>query len=219
MKPGIQRIILPFLALLLFLNLHAQPKAHEGSTDFQRSSQPAAIIELPYAEATVEKAVDEYMSKKGLRGADSHDFKVYRGYKVRSSHDHNSDLYFKVERKSRRDKDMSTLYLVIGRNGEDIKSRTDGGKASLDGATELLDDMVATIEAYSLELQIKDQQDLVKKNQKKYDNLVEDSVDYVKKMKTLQDKLDQNRKDRDSQQAELKKQHDILDVLTGKRKN
>jgi hypothetical protein len=214
-----KRIIVPILALVLSFNLQAQPKAHEGSTDFQKTSQPAAIIDLPYAEATVEKAIDEYMSKKGVRGADSRDFKVYRGYKMRSSHDHNSDLYFKAERKSRRDKDMCTLYLVIGRNGEDVKTRTDGGKASLDGATDLLDDMVATIEAYSLELQIKDQEELLKKNQKKFDNLVEDSVDYVKKMKGLQDKLDQNRKDRDGQQTELKKQNDILDVLRGKRKS
>ncbi|MBS1566114.1 MAG: hypothetical protein JST39_17150 [Bacteroidetes bacterium] len=214
-----KRIILPFLALLISVSLLAQPKAHEGTTDFQKTSQPAAIIELPYAEATVEKAVEEYMSKKGVRGADSRDFKVYRGYKMRSTHDHSSDLYFKAERKSRRDKDMCTLYLVIGKNGEDIKTRTDGGKASLDGATELLDDMLPAIEAYSLELQIKDQEELVKKNQKKYDNLVEDSVDYVKKMKSLQDKMDQNRKDRDGQQTELKKQSDILDVLRGKRKS
>src|SRR5438045_3147377 len=104
-----KRIIIPILALVLSFTLRAQPKAHEGSTDFQKTSQPAAIIELPYAEATVEKAVDEYMSKKGLRSADSRDFKVYRGYKMRPSHDHNSDLYVKVERKSRRDKDMCTV--------------------------------------------------------------------------------------------------------------
>jgi len=214
-----KRIIVPILALVLSFSLQAQPKAHEGSTDFQKTSQPAAVIDLPYAEATVEKAVEEYMSKKGVRSADSRDFKVYRGYKMRSSHDHNSDLYFKAERKSRRDKDMCTLYLVIGRNGEDVKARTDGGKASLDGAADLLDDMVATIEAYSLELQIKDQEEMVKKNQKKFDNLIEDSVDYVKKMKGLQDKLDQNRKDRDGQQTELKKQNDILGVLRDKRKS
>jgi len=214
-----KRVILPFLALILSFSLQAQPKAHEGSADFQRTSQPAAIIELPYAEDVVEKALDEYMSKKGVRGADSRDYKVYRGYKLRSGHDHSSDLYFKVDRKSRRDKDVSTLYLVVGKNGEDVKTRTDGGKASLDGATDLLDDMVATIEAYSLELQIKDQEETLKKNQKKFDGLVQDSVDYVKKMKTLQDKLDQNRKDRDSQQTELKKQNDILGVLRGKRKS
>jgi len=214
-----KRITLPFLALILSFSVHAQPKAHEGTADFQRTTQPAAIIELPYAEEVVQKAVDEYMSRKGIRGADSRDYKVYRGYKLRDGHDHSSDLYFKVDRKSRRDKDMCTVYLVVGKNGEDVKARTDGGKASLDGATELLNDMVATIEAYSLELQIKDQEDVLKKNQKKFDGLVQDSVDYVKKMKNLQDKLDQNRKDRDSQQAELKKQNDILDVLRGKRKS
>ena len=138
---------------------------------------------------------------------------------MRSGHDYNSDLYFKAERKSRRDKDISTLYLIVAKNGEDVKTRTsDAGKGSLDGATDLLDDMVATIEAYSLDLQIKDQEELVKKNQKKFDNLVQDSVDCVKKMKSLQDKLDQNRKDRDAQDTESKKQSDILDVLRGKRK-
>jgi hypothetical protein len=139
---------------------------------------------------------------------------------MRSGHDYNSDLYLKAERKSRRDKDICTLYLIVARNGEDVKTRTsDASRGSLDGATDLLDDMVPAIEAYSLDLQIKDQEELLKKNQKKYDNLVQDSVDYTKKIKGLQDKMDQNRKDRDAQDTETKKQSDILDVLRGKRKN
>ena len=90
--------------------------------------------------------------------------------------------------------------------------------SSLDGAKDLLNDMVASIDAYSLELQIKEQDDAVKKAQKKYDGLVSDQKDYEKKIKNLEDKLDQNKKDQDRQQDEIKKQKDILDALTGKRK-
>ncbi len=211
--------MLPFLALIVSFNLYAQPRAQEGTTDFQRTTQPAAIIDLPYPEAVVEKAVDDYMGKKGYKGSDSRGFRVFRGYKFSDGSESGNDLYYKIERKSRHDKDMTTVYLVVAKNGEDVKARTGADNSTLAGATDLLNDMVASIDSYNLEVQIKDQEDQVKKAQKKYDGLVQDSVDYSKKIKGLQDKLVQNRKDQDSQLAELKKQNDIMDALRRKRKS
>jgi hypothetical protein len=212
-----------FLILSFFLLaarvLHAQPQATEGTTDFQKTTQPAAIIELPYAENVVEKAIEDYMTRKGSKGSDSKGFKTFRGYKLRDSQDYTSDLYFKIDRKSRKEKDLTVVSLVVGRNGEDVKTRSAPDNSSIDGAKDLLNDMVASIDAYSLELQIKEQDDAVKKAQKKYDGLVSDQKDYEKKIKNLEDKLDQNKKDQDRQQDEIKKQKDILDALTGKRKS
>ncbi|MDE3248576.1 MAG: hypothetical protein KGO82_07955 [Bacteroidota bacterium] len=211
---------LSILLAVLFLSFagFAQPQATEGTAEFQKTTQPAAVIELPYAENVVEKAIADYMMKKGSKGNDSKGFKTFRGYKLRDSQDYTSDLYFKIDRKSRKEKDVTVVSLVVGKNGEDVKARVAPDNSSLDGAKDLLNDMVPSIDAYNLEVQIQDQEDVLKKSQKKYDGLVDDQKDYEKKIKNLQDKLEENKKDQEKQSDEVKKQQSILDTLKGKRK-
>jgi hypothetical protein len=214
-----KKLFILFFSLTAAGIAYAQPQATEGTTDFQKTQQPAAIIELPYAENVVEKAISDYMSRKGSKGSDSKGFKTFRGYKLRDSQDYTSDLYFKIDRKSRKEKDLTVVSLVVGKNGEDVKIRAAPDNSSIDGAKDLLNDMVASIDAYNLELQIQGQDDAVKKVQKKYDGLLDDQKDYEKKIKGLEDKIDQNKKDQEKQQDELKKQKDILDTLRSRRKS
>jgi|SRR5450432_330782 hypothetical protein len=213
-----KKLFILFFSLTAAVMAYGQPQASEGTADFQKTMQPAAIIELPYPESVVDKGIEDYMAKKGTKGNDSKGFKTFRAYKLRDSQDYTSDLYFKTDRKKGQ-KDVTIVSLVVGKNGEDVKTRTSPDNSSLDGAKDLLNDMVASIDAYNLELQIGDQNDAVKKAQKKYDGLLDDQKDYEKKIKNLQDKIEQNRKDQDKQQDEVKKQKDILDALTGKRKS
>ncbi len=213
-----KRIFILLMAVASVMIVRAQPQAFEATTDFQRTTQPAAIIELPYTENVVEKAIADYMSRKGMKGSDTKGFTVFRSYKLRESQDFMSDLYFKIERKSRKEKDITVVSLVVGKTGEDVKARVAPDNSSLDGAKDLLNDMVASIDAYNLEVQIKDQEDVLKKAQKKFDGLVDDQKDYEKRIKSLQDKLEDNKKDQQKQQDELKKQQGILETLKGKRK-
>jgi hypothetical protein len=213
-----KRIFLLLIAVVSLSILKAQPQAFEATTEFQKTTQPAAIIELPYTESIVEKAITEYMSRKGMKGNDSKGFKVFRNYKLRESQDYMSDLYFKIERKSRKEKDLTVVSLVVGKASEDVKARASADNSTLDGAKELLNEMVGSIDAYSLEVQIKDQEETVKKSQRKYDGLIDDQKDYEKKIKNLQDKLEENKKDQQKQQDEVKKQQSLLETLKGKRK-
>ncbi len=214
-----KRIFPLLIAVVSITFLKAQPQAFEATTEFQKTTQPAAIIELPYSASVVEKAVSEYMSRKGIKGNDSKGFKVFRNYKLRESQDYMSDLYFKIERKSRKEKDLTVVSLVVGKSSEDVKARTSPDNTSLDGAKELLNDMVGSIDAYNLEVQIKDQEETVKKSQRKYDGLVDDQKDYEKKIRNLQDKLEENKRDQQKQQDEVKRQLDLLETLKGKRKS
>jgi hypothetical protein len=214
-----KRIFLFLIAVVIITMAKAQPQAFEATTDFQKTTQPAAVIELPYTESIVEKAVSDYMNRKGMKGNDSKGFKVFRNYKLREDQDHMSDLYFKIERKSRKEKDITVLSLVVGKTSEDIKTRVSPDNSTLDGAKELLNDMVGSIDAYNLEVQIKDQEETVKKSQRKYDGLVDDQKDYEKKIRNLQDKLEENKKDQQKQQDEVKKQQGLLETLRSKRKS
>jgi hypothetical protein len=214
-----KRIFLILIAVVMITVAKAQPQAFESTTDFQKTTQPAAVIELPYSESIVDKAVADYMNRKGMKGNDTKGFKVFRNYKLRDGQDYMSDLYFKIERKSRKEKDLTVVSLVVGKASEDIKARVSADNSTLDGARDLLNDMVSSIDAYNLEIQIKDQEEAVKKNQRRYDGLLDDQKDYEKKIKNLQEKLEENRKDQQKQQDEVKKQQSLLETLKGKRKS
>jgi hypothetical protein len=207
LRKGMKKLFILFFSLITVGIIYAQPQATEGKTVFQKTQQPAAIITLPYPGGVVDNAIADYMSKKGIKGNSTSGYKVYRSYKLAAAHDHNSDLYFKVDRKSRSEKDLSLVYLVVGKSTEDIKSRklNDSTGNGLDGARELLDEMVPSIEAYGLEVQIKDQDAVVKKAQKKYDDLVADQKDGEKKMRNLEDKQAQNKSDQQKQSEDIKK--------------
>ena len=56
------------------------------------------------------------------------------------------------------------------------------------------------------------------KAQKKLRSLTDDEADYEKSLKNTINKLEQNKKDQQSQQDEITKQKDILATLIGKRK-
>jgi hypothetical protein len=217
-QTGMKKVFSFYIAFAATGMLYAQPQAAEGTIEFQKTQQPAAVIELPYAENVVEKAIADYMSRKGSKGSDSKGFKTFRSYRLRDSQDFTSDLYFKIDRKSRKEKETTIVSLVVGKSGEDIKTRSAPDNNSIDGAKDLLNDMVSSIDAYNLEVQIQDQDDAVKKAQKKFDGLADDRKDYEKKIKNLQDKVEQNKKDQERQSDEIKKQSDILEALRGKRK-
>jgi hypothetical protein len=216
-KHFMKNLLLLFLFCSFIIQTNAQ-QAFEGSIDFQRSTQPAALIECLAAEKTVEKAVIEYFSKKGYKSSDSKGFLIFKGYKLKNGEEFTSDLYFKIERKSRKEKEATVVYLVTGKAGEDIKKRTASDNSSLSGAKDLLNDIQPAVTAYDLELQIQDQEETVKKADKKYNNLLDDQKDYEKRIKGLQEKLEENKNDQIKQQAEVKKQKEAFEALKLKRK-
>ncbi len=57
-----QRILLSILILLSVKLSFAQ--AVVGKVEYQKSQQPAAIIELPYSSEMVESAIKDFLSKK-----------------------------------------------------------------------------------------------------------------------------------------------------------
>ncbi|MEO6313400.1 MAG: hypothetical protein ABIU63_17375 [Chitinophagaceae bacterium] len=200
-----KKLVTVWVSLMTVLALAAQPQATEGKIEFQKTQQPAAFITVPYPDDVVEKAIEDYMSRKGAKSGSNSGFKLYRSYKLSSTQENNSDLYFKVNRKSRSEKDVSVIALVVGKSTEDIKTRKlDSSGNTLEGAKELLTDMVPALEAYNLNVQIDDQQDVIKKAKKKYDGLIDDEKDANNKIKDLEQKLAQNKLDQKSQAEQIR---------------
>ncbi|HKP32893.1 MAG TPA: hypothetical protein VJT83_09205 [Chitinophagaceae bacterium] len=212
------RIILACI-LVLACNVALAQEPTEGKTEFQKKDQPAAVIELPYPPDVVEDAIKGYLTKKGVKGNSSKGVQIFKGTKLSDLDLSNSDLYFKVERKSRKEKDASVVYLFVTKENESPGARIDGDNYGVEGAKSFLKDMLPSIEAHNLEVDISGQEAALKKAERKYDNLTDEAKDLEKRMKKLEDNIEENKRDIEKQRIEVENQRRILETMRAKRKS
>ena len=191
----------------------------EGKTEFQKKDQPSAVIELPYPPDVVEDAIKGYLTKKGVKGNSSKGVQIFKGTKLSDLDLSNSDLYFKVERKSRKEKDASIVYLFVTKENENPAARIEGDNYGVEGAKSFLKEMLPSIEAHSLEVDISGQEAALKKAERKYDNLTDEAKDLEKRLKKLEDNIEENKKDIEKQRLEVENQRRILETMRAKRKS
>lgn len=206
-----------FSFLLLAANL-VFAQATEGSVTYQKKQQSAAVIMLPYSTDVVSTVMNDYLSKKGSTGSDIKGFKTYRNTQLMADDSTNADLYFKIERTNRKEKDQSTVSLMVGVPNEDIANRNPGAQLGMEQAKSFLNNLVPVMEAYKLEMQIKDLNDLVIKEEKKSQNLKNDGQDLVKRKHEIESKIESNKQNQEKQDAEVEKQKQALALLISQRK-
>ncbi|WP_127129327.1 hypothetical protein [Pseudoflavitalea rhizosphaerae] len=213
---------IPFFSLmaasLLFSATSFSQSAIEGKVEHTKGNKAAAVIELPYPEEEVADMLSDAMAARGVKGDKAKGFVVYRNVRLNDNDQDLNDMHFKVERKSRKEKDITNVYLIIGKPSENIGLRSAVDYHKIEEAKSFLNTMVPKMEAHHLEVQIKEQEALVIKAEKKFQSLVEDSVSYVEKIKGLEQKLNTNRTDRASQDVEVKKQRQTLEAMRSRRK-
>ena len=197
------RKILPLLALVAIAQLEARSQAFPSKIDFQKTQQSGAAIQLPYASGTVEDAVKEYMTKRGYKSSSTKGFIVFRSAPLDSLDTDLSDLYFSVERKSRKESDVTIITLLPAKKNEDLLTRSQTDSTRIDRARYFLDNMAPQIDAYQVQLQVNSQTDVMKKAEKKMNNLMSDQNDLNKKIRKLQSDSAQNKKDQIKEAAEL----------------
>jgi hypothetical protein len=189
------RKMLVMTAFVLFCcAVDAQPQAYPSKTGYEKTQLDAVSIDLPYSTDLVEEALKDQMAKKGLKGAAQKGYTMYHGLRLDPSSSTINDFFFKVDRRNK-DKNASTLTLLVVMPGEDPAKRAPGASWPSDLAKNYLNDLLPTFEAANLELQIQAQEGVIKKAQKKYNGLQDDQSDLEKKIRNAQSDLDQNKKD------------------------
>ncbi|MBO9632851.1 MAG: hypothetical protein J7578_07005 [Chitinophagaceae bacterium] len=205
-------------ASLLFTATAFSQTANEGKVEHTKGDKAAAVIELPYPEDEVAQMLSDEMAARGVKGDKAKGFVVYRNVRLNDKDLDLNDLHFKIERKSRKEKDITNVYLIIGKPSENIGLRAGNDYHKIEEAKSLLNTLVPKMEAHHLEVQIKEQETILTKAEKKFQGLVEDSVSYVEKFKALEQKMNTNRTDRASQDVEVKKQRQTLEAMRSRRK-
>ncbi|UAY52521.1 hypothetical protein [Ferruginibacter albus] len=211
-----RKLTLIFGALFLF-NTHSKAQAYTGQSDFNKTMQSAAIVELPFENGTTSDAINNKFKSLGYSSKSSGDYKLYKGIKLAELGDGTYDIYLKVDKKSKKEKDRSVVYMLISSGYE--KFIPEAANADLfNNAKTFLNNLMPSVVAVDLENQITAQEDAVKKANKKLSNLNEDGEDLAKKQKKLEQDIADNKSSIANQQKEVAAQQQILETLKSKRK-
>jgi predicted nucleic acid-binding Zn-ribbon protein len=185
---------------------------------YQKNALSAAVIELPYAPDIVNAAMNDYLSKKGKsKGTDLKGFSTFRNTEALAYDSTNADLYFKIERKSRQEKNTSLVSLLLSSPKADM-STANIRYLNMAEAQDYLNGLVPAIDAYNLELKIKEQNEVIKKAETKYKSLVNDGEDLENKKTEIEKKIAENKQDIQSQGNEVEAQKQKLAAWVSTRK-
>ena len=209
--------IASILIAFIFFNTIVISQSHYVFIDFKDVQKSAVQNEFSFTDKTVTNAIDDKLGKLGYKGKDTKGYTVYKGVTLPELGSQPYDLYFKIDRKSRKEKDVAVVNLLISTGNENfISDATDPG--TMGKAKNYLDNLRSSIEAYDLQQQINQQQDAVAKAEKKYKSLMDDADDLQKKKRKLEQQIEDNLKDQKNQQDEIQKQRQLLESIRSRQK-
>ena len=212
-----------FLLLAFTFSSAIFSQAYEGTIDYDKKKQDAFVIEYPYPPEAVENALIKRMEEMGYKGKEERGlfnkdkgFRVYKSAYISDITSGSMDYAFKVESK-RKGKESVVYMVILGKDGANAKSMFES--SGVNNAKSFLNNLQPMVEESNLELQIKDQEEILAKAQKKLKDLKDDKDSMEKKIKKLQDDIKDNEKAQDNQQKEIEDQAHDLETLKAKRKN
>jgi hypothetical protein len=208
--------ILFLFVCAITISFTAWSQAYESNIQYDKKKQQAIAIDYSYPAEAAQNAIVNKMEKMGYKAKEEKGilnrdkgFLIFKNAYVTDISADRIDVYIKVERKSRKASDESTLYMIMNKDGENALLKMDAG--TVNKAKSFLNNMLPEVEAADLELRIKDQEESVAKAEKKLKNLKDDQI-------SLEKKLSDNKADQEATQKDIEAQKQALGVLMGKRK-
>lgn len=205
-----------FLCLMVKLNCFAQT-AMTTVAEYNGQKYPAYLIEYNLPPDETKDVIVNKLKSEGYNADKSKGFLVYRNVRLRDLDPNDpQDVLFSIDRKSRKEKDISIVTMITAKAGAIPTDRVKGAKTvanveSSSNATSFLKSFQPDIEMQAYNLAVSEQVEEVAKAEKKLKNLQDDSVKLEKKIKNLQDDLEKNKKDQQNQVEEIAKQKALLE--------
>lgn len=205
------------LSAILLLNVSVSSQARYIFIDFKDAQRPGIQNEYSYPDRTVTNAIDDKLVKMGYKGRNVKGYTFYKGVTLPELGSQPYDLYFKVDRKSRKEKDNAVVTMLIATDNENFITDSSDSN-TINNAKNFLDNLMPAVAAYDLQQQINAQQDAVSKAEKRYKNLQNDADDLQKRKRKIEQQIDDNQKDQKNQLTEIEKQRQLLEALRGRQK-
>jgi hypothetical protein len=203
------------LVSLLLLNEWVPAQSYEGKIEYDKKKQEAFVVDYPFPPEAAENALIAKLEKLGYKPKEekgflnkNKGFKIYKAAYITEANAASLDYFFKVERKSRKDKDEATIYMVMQKDGSNIKTAMTA--QDIEQTKAFLNNLRPNVEAANLELQIKAQEEVVAKAEKKLKGLKDDQAD-------LEKKLANNKEDQLNTEKDIISQKSTLETLRNKR--
>lgn len=214
------------LTAFLFAGIvQASSQATFTTITINKNIQPGLVLHLPnntdVAEGTILQKLKEtgyspetkgklFWKKNKLDG-----FYVFNGITLPALNNQKLDMYFKVDPESKSQKDKSIIYLLVSKGYDNFIS-PEVDSATFIAATDFLNGFVATTASYRLNLDIEEQEKVVKNAEKKLSDLQDDEKSFVKKIEDLQADLRNKKNDQVMQEKEISNQKMKLEELKAK---
>jgi hypothetical protein len=214
-------IMLVMICCSLFANAQApiEPvKRYDGTLDHQKTKQPVSILEFRYPERDLEAALERYIDKMGVQVKSSRGLNYAKQVKFRADDTRYFDLYYKVEGSGRGAAANAILSVILAEPGEDILLRDPKNQevakatANSPAAQAFFNGLGAAVGIYDLEKRIAEQDDVLKKAERKQSDL-------EKRKQKLEKELSENAEDLKKSASELEKAKAVLEQIKAERKN
>lgn len=183
-------ILTAFVSILFSSHIFAQTDPIEGTIEYQKGVKRAAVVELPFSPDVVEGALKQYLAKNGVKEERLKGMQVFKNARLTPTDGEAADLYFKVDKKSRRDDNTSVVYLIMGRPNENVALRTADDAYRIQDAKAFLGSFQPQAQSYELEQNISRNEENIKKSEKKMNDLQDDRKRLEKKIQEQQQELD-----------------------------
>lgn len=197
----------------LFLCGYAIGQAKDGTAELQSaSSQPAALIYLPYAPEVVKNALNNYLSQTTDRQQ-----KNAKGYLLSSNtlivknNKSDADMHFVIGLKDPTNINESVVYLKLNASSNYLDSAQTSTRFDMQDAKDYLDNLAIAIKPYASKLQLELQQKKLADARNKNTALVQEGDKLEQKRKNIQIKIGENENyKRDKGLARRKAKNDKL---------
>jgi len=202
-----------FTLLILSAAYISFGQVYDGLVDYNKKDQPGVLSDYKFPQETVEKALKNKLEKLGLKVKSSKGFLIVSNAIIGSVAAIPMDYAFKVDRKSKKEKEITTVSMVM------VVGDVNNTAANSSNAKTFLSDLAPSVDEANTDNMVNDQYTAFTKAQKKYKGLQDDQTGIEKKIRNLQDDLAKNAKDQADQQKEVARQQEILDTWKAKKTN
>ena len=218
-----KKILLLSLTALLITYL-GKAQSYTSTVSYNKMQRPAMVLQLPYSESVAEDFIVANLKKTGFEPETKgklfwkkntiDGYYIFKGVTL-PEYTTPVDLYFKVDQRSKKLKDQSTIAMLVSRGDENFIS-LDGDENAFLAAKHFLNGFVSESATFKQNLDVEAQENVVKNAEKKFTKLQEDEKDIMKKIEQLQNDLKNNRADQDKQQSVISDERRKLTEMKNK---
>lgn len=205
-----KRMILFMLVLTLSSITTAQSTL--TTVEYQKVTREAIANEIPFSEEVIMNAIKDTLQKLGYKGKESKGFTLFRNVRMPALENEPYDLYFAIDRKSKRQKEVSLVTMMLSK-GDDNFITEKSNPDVVHKARNFLNGFHHSVRRYDHLQKLMEQEEVVKKIEKTITDLAEEADDMQKKKKKLEKDIEDNSKEQSDQQKELEKQRQVLATL------